>query len=204
MFTSYPNAAKGLKMIFTGQILSIIGMVLTVLGAAMTVASMLAGGSGAVGIVAILGLIAVIAAYVMEIVGLNKASSDDANYRIALGAAIAALVVSILSNVIPSDFISTLLSIVTTLLNFVVVNSVCQTSGNLLHSLGNDTLANRGATVSKIYFICTIVSVVCTVVGTIPFLNDLSSLVSLVAAIVALVGYIMYLTFLSSGSKALA
>lgn len=204
MFTSYPNAAKGLKMIFTSQILTMIGLVLAALGTAMTLVSVLAGGSGAVGIVVIPGLIAVIVAYVMEIVGLSRASNDDANYRIAMGAAVAALVAIILSCVIKSDILSTLLSIVAILLNFVVVNNVCQTSGNLLHSLGNDTLANRGATISKIYFICTIVSVVCTVVDLIPFLNALSSIVSFVASIAALVGYIMYLTFLSSGSKALA
>lgn len=206
MKQSYPNASSGLKLMFWGQILSIVGALLAGIGAGIAAAAILATGEvGGFGAVAILGLIVAIAAYVMEIMGLSRAGTDDEGYRTPLYAAIAALVVSVLSYFLGEVFlIGTLLSIVSTILGFIIVNGVCQTTGNLLHSVGNEALVDRGATVSKIYFICTVISVVCTVISIIPILNVLAGLVSAVSAIVLLVAYIMYLTFLSSGSKALA
>ena len=204
MNQSYPNAAGGLKLMFWGQILSIVGALVTGLGAVLAVADVMTGGSGGLGAVAILGLLVVIAAYVLNILGLYKAGDDDAAYRGALMFAVAALVVSVLSTFLGSvPIVVTLLSIIGTVLNFLVVKTVCETTGNLLHSKGNDGLAERGATVAKIYFICTIISVVCTVLGIIPVINILSSLVSGISGIVSLVGYIMYLTFLNGGSNSL-
>lgn len=204
MNQTYPNAAGGLKLMFWGQILSIIGAVVTGLGTGLAVADVMAGGSGGLGAVAILGLIVAIAAYVLQIFGLYKAGSDDEGFRLPLMAAVAALVVSVLSSFLGTvPFLGALLSIASVVLNFVVVSGVCKTAGNLLHSVGNDALADRGATVAKIYFICTIIAVVCTVISIIPVLNVLGGLVSAVSSIVLLVAYIMYLTFLSGSSKAL-
>ena len=204
MNQSYPNAAGGLKLMFYAQILSIVGSVVTVLGAGMAAVDVMAGGSGGLGAVAILGLLVVIGAAVMNFLGLNKAKDDDAAYGSALMFVIAALVVSVLSNFLGGiPFVPTLLSLAGTVLNFLVVKTVCETTGNLLHSKGNDALADRGATVAKIYFICTVISVVCTVLSIIPIINVLSGLVAGISGIVSLVGYVMYLTFLSGGSNSL-
>ncbi|MDE6280293.1 MAG: hypothetical protein K2M15_00620 [Oscillospiraceae bacterium] len=204
MNQSYPNAASGLKLMFWGQILSIVGALVTGLGAGLAVADVMTGGNGGVGVVAILGLLVVIAASVLNILGLYKAGDDDAAYRSALMFAIASLVVSVLSTFLSGiPFVPTLLSIASTVLNFLVVNTVCVTTGNLLHSKGADGLADRGATVAKIYFICAVISVVCTVLGIIPIINILSGLVSAISSIVSLVGYIIYLTFLNGSSNSL-
>lgn len=197
MNLSYPNAAEGLKMLLISQILSIANVVLAFVATAMLLVGSTLG--------LILVRIVAIAALALTIYGLFKASTDDEGYRTPLYAAAAGLVVSVLSIFLSEvPVIGTLLSIVSTVLSFIVVNGVCQTSGNLLHSKGNEALVDRGNTVSKIYFICTVINVVCTVISIIPVLNILGGLVSAIASIVLLVGYVMYLTFLSSGSKALA
>ncbi len=197
MNQSYPNAAGGLKMLFLSQILSIVNVVLAFIAAAM----LLTGSTLGLTLVTIVSIVVC----VLEIYGLFKASSDDEGYRTPLYAAAALLVVVVLNRFLSTvPVVGTLLSIVNTVLGFIVVNGVCQTTGNLLHSVGNEALVDRGNTVSKIYFICTIINVVCTIIGIIPIINILSGLVNAVASIVLLVGYVMYLTFLSSGSKALA
>lgn len=196
MNLSYPNAAEGLKMLLISQILSIVNVLLAFVATAMLLAGFTLGLT--------LVRIVAIAALALEIYGLFRATTDDEGYRTPLYAAAAGLVVYVL-NIFLSDVpvIGALLTIISTVLAFIIVNGVCQTSGNLLHSKGNEALVDRGNTVAKIYFICTIINVVCTVIGIIPILNILSGLVSAIASIVLLVGYIMYLTFLSSGSKAL-
>lgn len=196
---NYPNAAGGLKLMFLAQILTIVGAVVTVVGGVLALAT-----AGLLSIVVLLGSLLMLAAGILDIAGLYKAGADDQGYRGALIFALIAVVVSIIMGwVDQSGILYSLLSIVDSILTFLVVNAVCQTTGNLLHSMGKDDLAARGATVSKLYLICTVITVVCILVGAIPIVNVLAGLASIVGGIITLVGYVLYLGFLNSGSKAL-
>lgn len=196
---NYPSAASGLKMMFLAQILTIVGAVVTVVGAMLAVVT-----AGILSIVMLLGSLLVLAAGILDIVGLYKAGADDQGYRGALIFALIAVVVGVIMGWMDqSGILYALLSIVDSILTFLVVNAVCQTTGNLLHSMGKDDLAEKGNTVSKLYFICTVITVVCTLVGAIPVINILAGLAGIVGGVITLVGYVLYLIFLSNGSTAL-
>lgn len=196
---NYPSAAGGLKMMFLAQILTIVGAVVTVVGAMLAMVT-----AGILSIVMLLGSLLVLAAGILDIVGLYKAGADDQGYRGALIFALIAVVVGIIMGWMDqSGILYALLSIVDSILTFLVVNAVCQTTSNLLHSMGKDDLAEKGNTVSKLYFICTVITVVCTLVGAIPVLNILAGLASIVGGVITIVGYVLYLIFLSNGSTAL-
>lgn len=197
---SYPNAAGGLKLMFLAQILTIVGTVVAVVGGVLALVT-----AGVLAVVALLGSLVILVAGILDIVGLYKAGADDQGYRGALIFALIAVVVGVIMGFVEEGgFLYALLSIADSILNFLVVNAVCQTTGNLLHSMGKDDLAERGNTVSKLYLICTVITVVCTLVGAIPIINILAGLASFVGAIITLVGYVLYLGFLNSGSTALA
>lgn len=196
---NYPSAASGLKMMFLAQILTIVGAVVTVVGAMLAVVT-----AGILSIVMLLGSLLVLAAGILDIVGLYKASADDQGYRGALIFALIAVVVGVIMGWMDqSGILYALLSIVDSILTFLVVNAVCQTTGNLLHSMGKDDLAEKGNTVSKLYFICTVITVVCTLVGAIPVINILAGLAGIVGGVITIVGYVLYLIFLNNGGKAL-
>ena len=196
---NYPSAASGLKMMLLAQILTIVGAVVTVVGAMLAVVT-----AGILSIVMLLGSLLVLAAGILDIVGLYKAGADDQGYRGALIFALIAVVVGVVMGwVEDGGILDALLSIVDSILTFLVVNAVCQTTGNLLHSMGKDDLAEKGNTVSKLYLICTVITVVCTLVGAIPIINILAGLARIVGAIITLVGYVLYLGFLNSGSTEL-
>ena len=196
---NYPSAASGLKTMFLAQILTIVGGVIAILGGVLAVVTL-----GLLSIVVVLASLLVIASGILEIWGLYKAGADDEGYRGALIFALIAVVVGIIMGFVEeSGFLSALLSIVDSVLTFLVVNAVCQTTGNLLHSMGKDDLAERGNTVSRLYLICTVITVVCTLVGAIPIINILAGLARIVGAIITLVGYVLYLGFLNSGSTEL-
>lgn len=197
---NYPSAASGLKMMLIAQILNIVGSVVIVLGLILTVVTI-----GILFFIPLLGSLLVFAGGIVGLMGLFKASADDEGYRGALVFAGINVVVSALSGTLGenSSILHTLLLIVSSILTFLVVNTVCQTTGNLLHSMGKDDLAERGGTVSKLYLICTAVTVVCTLVGAIPVLGVLAGVVSFGSSIVSLVGYVLYLGFLYSGGRAL-
>lgn len=197
---SYPNAAGGLKLMFLAQILTIVGAVVAVVGGVLALVT-----AGILAVVALLGSLLILVAGILDIVGLYKAGADDQGYRGALIFALIVVVVGVIMGFVEEGgFLYALLSIADSILNFLVVNAVCQTTGNLLHSMGKDDLAERGNTVSKLYLICTVITVVCTLVGAIPIINILAGLASFVGAIITLVGYVLYLGFLNSGSTALA
>lgn len=197
---NYPNAASGLKTMLAAQILTIVGSIIAVVGVVLTIVSL-----GILFFVPMLGGLLAFVGGLLEIWGLFKAGADDEGYRGALLFAVIAVVAGVVGDWVPEDaaFLQALMIIVNSVLTFLVVNAVCQTTGNLLRSLGNAALEERANTVSKLYFICTAITVICTIVGAIPLVNILAGLASFVGAIITIVGYFLYLGFLSAGSRAL-
>ena len=179
----YPNAAQGLRMMFFGQILMIVGVLLAW--------------------VPLVGALLIIAAPIAELVGVYKAGADDENYRGALVFVALVLMVNFISGFKGEGFLGSILDMVSEVLNLMVVFSVCNTTSNLLHSIGQEELSQRGGTVIKIYAACTVISIVCQALGFIPIINIAAALVLAVSSIVQLVGYVMYLLFLNGSGKAL-
>lgn len=179
----YPNAANGLKLMFYGQIVTIIGMFLSW--------------------VPLVGLLIVLAGGIVNMVGLYKAGSDDQGYRTAFMLTIVGIVVNIVSSFAGNGFWGSMVNIISSVVSLAVIYFVCITTGNLLHSIGEDALSDRGHTVWMINLVCTVVAVVVTLLAYVPVLNILAALAAIVMVIVELVGYIMYLMFLNSSSKVL-
>lgn len=179
----YPNAAEGLRLMFIAQIVIIVGTVLM--------------------LVPVVGIIVGLVGGIVNLLGLYKAQADDNGYQMAFYVSIAVVVVGVLRGIAGEGVLSMLLNIASIFLSLAVVYYVCITTSNLLHSIGEETLADKGVTVWRIYLAVGIVSIVCSVLLFVPVLNVLAMAVSVVAAIAQLVGYILYLIFLNGSSKAL-
>ena len=179
----YPNAANGLRLMFVGQILMIVGVLLAW--------------------VPLVGALLIIAAPIVELVGVYKAGADDENYRGTLVFVALVLMVNFISGFKGEGFLGSILDMVSEVLNLMVVFSVCNTTSNLLHSIGQEELSQRGGTVVKIYTACTAISIVCGVLGIIPIINIAAALVNGISSLVMVVGYVMYLLFLNGSSRVL-
>lgn len=179
----YPNAASGLRLMFLGQILMIVGVLLAW--------------------VPLVGALLIIAAPVVELLGVYKAGDDDENYRGTLVFVALVLMVNFISGFKGEGFLGSILDMASEILSLLVVFSVCNTTSNLLHSIGQEELSQRGGTVVKIYTACTAISIVCGVLGIIPIINIAAALVNGISSLVMVVGYVMYLLFLNGSSKVL-
>lgn len=179
----YPNAAQGMRLMFIGQILVIAGVLLFW--------------------VPLVGFLMVLAAPVLEIIGIYKAGEDDENYRGVLVFVALGLAANLISGLVGDGFLDFLLGAVSEILSLLMVYGVCSTTSNLLHSIGREDLSQRGTSVIKIYAACTVISIVCQALGFIPIINIAAALVLAVSSIVQLVGYVMYLLFLNGSGKAL-
>lgn len=181
--THYRRAAEGLRLVFIGQLLILVGLVLIW--------------------VPLLGSLLAIAGMVAEIVGLYQAGDDDKGYHTAMIFVIIGLVVNLLSGFITWSIVGSLLGAVGELMSLMGTIQVCTTTSLLLHAAGNEQLSRRGNTVMKLYVACTLVSVMCGVLSVVPIIGALAKLVNLVSDIVQAVGYVLFLLFLYNSSKAL-
>ena len=179
----YPNAANGLKLMFYGEILTIIAPLFL--------------------LVPWVGTILILIGGVLSLVGLNQAGSDDAGYRTAFVLTIVNLVLSIVVLFVGDGFLATLIGLCSSVLSLLIVYYVCITTANLLHSIGEENLSSRGRTVWMINLICTVVGVVISLLMYIPILNVLAMAASIIMVIVQLIGYILYLMFLYGSCKVL-
>lgn len=170
----YTTAGRGLNKVFIGEILAILSFI-PLLG----------------GILALVGLILVL-------VGLNEASAAADGYRTAFWLGIASIVVKVLSIVIP------LLGLVSSILAFVEVYLVCITTADILDETGDPATAAKGRFVWKLYIVCTVIIVVCSLLVLIPGVVILAALVMIPTVIATLVAGIQYLIFLYRASAFLS
>ncbi len=219
----FPNAAKGVKKIFTAEILNLIGTIVMVI-AAIVVAIGAAGAAGAQteeGIALALGggmmvalifiavyMILAIIAYIMNLVGIINASKDETNFKSALIFLIVGIVTTILVAVFRNNPVvySMLLSL-GNLMNVFVNIFVIAGGVKLADRLNRGDVSTKGTNVLKLIIVVAILSLIASLISS--FMGGMVA--SVTAAVLFIVGlvlniikYFMYLSFLSQLKKALA
>lgn len=207
-------ASKGLKQVFLSQVLSIIAMVcllivaiasVGVLGSALSGSA--AGTAGAMGVLAIFGLgagVLSIISLVFYLMGLSKAGSAHPGFKTALILVVVNLVLAVINTFAGATVIGTVITIVTPIINFLTVSYVCNSSAELLRSVGDEVTALRGGTVRMIYLVCMVVGFACSILAVVPALAMAASVIGIVSSIASLVGLVIYMGFLKKSSESLA
>ena len=188
---NYPNAAKGLKMMFWAEIAAIIAAVFAVIP-----------------LIGIIGQLAAIACSVISIVGVYTAGKDDEGYKKAFTFTIISLVGAVIGaclGFIPvvGTILASLASIACAILDLLVTYYVITTSANILRGIGANAIADKGMNVWKLVMFCTIAGVILSLLALIPIINIIAGVLAVVVAIVELVANILYLIFLYNSYKAL-
>ena len=113
----YPNAAKGLKMIFFAQILSIIGAVVTVM---ITMSGALSLSFGTMASGAIIGGIICIVAALIQIGGIITAKKDEltGGYDKVFTLTIVNMVLSIISMFLEKGTLESVISLVSNIITY--------------------------------------------------------------------------------------
>lgn len=216
----FPNAAKGVRKIFTGEILGLIAFILlsigsiAILGAAAakdqkTISDAATGGALAGGgIFATIGAIIAIVGAIIVIVGIVQAGKDEKFFKYALYVMIiyfiVSVVVSIALNASGNKGYATSGS---TLINLIVNILVIQGIVNIANAKQDGKVASKGLLIFKLIICVTVLEIIASVIGA-ATQNKVAAVIALVLAIVAvvlgLVRYIMYLSLLSNAKKMLA
>ncbi|MGN0656147.1 MAG: hypothetical protein ACI4KR_05090 [Ruminiclostridium sp.] len=188
---NYPNAAKGLKMMFWAEIASIIAVVFTVIP-----------------LIGIIGYLAAIACGVISIVGVYTAGKDNEGYKKAFMFTIISLIGSVIGACLAfipvvGTILASLISIACSILDLLVTYYIITTSANILRGIGANAIADKGMNVWKIVMICTIAGVIISLLSIIPIISIIAGVLGIFVGIAELVAAILYLIFLYNSYKAL-
>ena len=214
----FPNAASGVKKIFTAQILGLIASVAMIIGLIFLIVTAAAadanaqGGAVAAGIGTIILLagaaVLVMIGSIMTLVGVIQASKDEGAFKTALIAIIISLVAAVIAAIFSSSgVVQSICQIIQNVMSLAATLFVINGVTNLAEKLNNTEVWSKGRNLLKvivcIYALSLIASFISLIFGGI-FVSMTAAILSLIAAILNVISYFLYLSLLNKGKKMLA
>lgn len=183
MYSDRALAGKGLHYVFLGEIVKILGIFLIwipLLGAVLTLAGLIIG-----------------------LYGYVTAAKSDSGYSNVVICQVIRLVLSFISGIAAEgSLLDALFSITSDILSLAIIYFMCQTTARLVQDL-DPFLAARADQLWKLYAVCMVVLVICSIVIFIPILNIIAALIAVITMILSLVAELVYLIFLYQAQKVL-
>ena len=216
----FPNAAKGVKKIYTAEILDLLSnlfLLITAILAIVTAASAsaesaggaIAGGLGFV-LFGIAALVLGVIAFFMSISGINAAKLDEPLFKNALIALIIGIVLQVVSgsSLLPDGLVKELCGSLGYACDMLVTIYIVQGIGALAEKLANQELVAKCKSLVKLLETVWIVAVVLKAVGgVLAKVGTASEIVIAVigaaAVVVSIVAYIIFLGLLKKGKEML-
>lgn len=216
----FPNAFGGVKKIFIAEILSLIAA-LALLATGILAATTLLGGVSALesgsdaafaatgasllgaGAFGLIGGVLAIIAFIFQLLGLNQAGKDEANFKKGFYFALIGVAVSVIASFFKgNEVVAAIFSAAQTICNLLVLNFGIMGIVALAKQYGNQEMVDKGNNLIKIECVILIVSLIASIVGT--FAAGVAGVMSVIAAIASIVAYILYLMYLSKTKVMLA
>ena len=214
----FPNAAKGVKKIFTAEILALIAAIVSVIAIIMAVVT-LAGAeadSDAVTLGAGLGMavfiigasVLFIIAFIMQIVGVSNASLDEDSFKTAMICLLIGIGASIVGGIFSSNAtVQSITQLVTRLMGLFVTIFIISGIIKLADKLNDGVVSTKGSNLLKlitvIYALALIADLIVLILGGYTA-SVVAGVIAIVAMILDIVKYIMYLSYLAKAKKMLA
>lgn len=214
----FPNAAKGVKRIFTAEILKLIAAVLSIIGIVMMLVTLAAakanseGGTIAAGVgtVALLSAAAVISLIgaIMALVGIINASKDESAFKAALITIIVSLCAAVIAGIFSTNStVQSICQIIQNLMAIFVTVFVIKGVTNLAIKVGDENVAQQGKSlltiIVAIYALSLVANILVLLFGGM-FASVTGGILAVIALVLNVIGYIVYLSLLSKGKNMLA
>lgn len=220
----FPNAATGVKRIFTAQILQLIGTICMVIGCIILISggvtAVLSKGSDS-GLVAALSQAAgasiflvaysilAIIAFIMQLVGIINAKKDEDSFKSALICTIIGIIAPIVGGLFVrvSPVVSSLCISFGNLMGLFVTIFIISGIIKLADQLNRGDVSTKGSNILKIIIVIAAISLILSIVSSFMLTNTAILVTAMIllaiSMILSLVQYIMFLTLLSQGKKML-
>lgn len=206
----YPNAHDGVKKIFVAEILSLIGSFLSAIVLGFSLLGIIAieensdtGAVAAFGGIALFGLAAaviLIIAFIMQIIGVNRAAIDEPAFKTALYLIIAGIVISLLSSFFGNNAtVQAIFSIISDVIQLAITIFIIQGIRNLAVKLNNPDMDAKGNNIFKIIcavYILIFIARIITLIFNGTASKTIAGVFTIIAAVLTILQYVFYLLYL--------
>lgn len=215
----FPNAASGVKKLFTAEILSLISTLAMIIAVCLAVVAAagsnaqnvtsgtIAAGMGTIILMAAAAVLAIIAG-ILALIGLINASKDEIAFKTALIATIISLVAAVIMGIFSRySVVQSICQCIQNIMSVVVTVFVIQGIINLAGRLKEREVAAKGKTLMTILIVIFALAFVASLISAIfggALASTIAGIIALVALVLDLIGYIIYLTLLAKAKKMLA
>ena len=215
---TFPNAQKGVKTIFTGEMLMLIAAILTtvssvamvIVGAQDNGANEVAIGASAAGLVifSIVSAVLMAIALVFSIVGVFQSSKDEPMFKGVIFVMLLSLAVVVVSAIFTENQVVAKLSdVITSISNTITTVLIVIGIGKMAEKLGDDVVFGKGQTLLKIIIWIALLTVIMRAVAA--FTPNTAVMVIevvmlIITGLLEVVQYFLYLSFLSKAKNMLA
>lgn len=210
----FNNAYEGVKKIFTAEILALIAAaatLITVLAAIGTIGASSVGGAvaglGFTAIFAIAAAIIAVIGFIMQIIGVNKASLDETSFKIALYLIIGGIIVSLIGGFINNGTVKSIFNILGDVINLAITIYIIQGIKNLAAKLNNNEMIAKGDNLFKIIlaiYVIMIIARIITLISGGTTASVIAVVFAIIAGILSIIQYVFYLLYLKSAKEMLA
>lgn len=220
---SFPNAAKGVKRIFTAEILKLFAYICLIIGVITTAILYLSDGNetfnsaaavslGALVvsvIMAITYVVLMVTSFIMNLVGYINARNDNENFKTALVFLSVGIVFSVVQVFLVNKGIGSIMYSLSTLSETLATIFVIAGVMQIAFQLGREDISKKGATVLKLIIAVECITFVLSFFSTF-FRSEANSFSSTsvlllgASILINFIKYILYLLFLSKSKRMLA
>lgn len=210
----FPNAIKGLKKIYLGEILSLLGAVLAVAMLVLLAVHHIdiddASDAGvkalnASGMLipfvlyAVGSIVLILVSFILNLVGLIQASRDEDYFKRALivaaiGVAVSMLITGLQKSAVAGNWLQVASTVCNTLLTVLVLGGI----GSIANKIGNKEVAGLSEQCSKVVIYPMACSVVVEILIAVMSLNESTvTMLSIAIGVLDVIAYVLYLRVLS-------
>ena len=177
------EAGRGLRLMFWGELLFLAAIVCVLSNNLVPVLSVAAR--------VLAGL-----SFLLGLFGLVTAARAYAGYQGALIFLVVSIILWAAINWVQDDWYAALLNVACAVANYLMVAWVCVASADLLFRGRDEDGVRQVAKVRRRYLICSVVSIVCFLAGSLSRLGALAEIVRIMGTVVSLFACLIYLLFL--------
>ncbi len=182
----YWDAGAGLKKMFIASIGVVVCLVLVLVPG-----------------INLLAALAALAFAILSMVGLYQAGKDIESCKTAFMLTIAKIVVNVIGNVTQNAMISLIIALAGYVLDALVVYLVCTSVSDIIERMGENSIANKGRLIWKLYLGGFIVTVVLSLLMVIPSLSGITVVINIAVTLLSVAVMVLYTIFLYQSSNIL-
>ena len=199
------SAKKGVGMIYIGEILSLCAVILAAVSSIVIAMSATNGGTTAItegglagiGLIAILTVVAVIIAFIFQVIGVSRASKEEPEFKKAMAFLIGGLVVAFVAGFFGnSEMAKDISGILNNFCNLMVTLYIIQGCSCLAKRVGNEAVEKLASSTVKLVTALYVVSILLGLIMTFISSKEMMVVASILAVVIAVVSVIAYILFL--------